>query len=729
MKQILFLLILITSTVAAQVASEFGKVSGIVFDKKSKSPLAGVNVFFVGTTIGSSTSIDGKFLISRIPHGIYKLKFSLIGYKEIIESVEIEPNKEIVIEKILEEEPILLQDVVVTPVPEKFDASGISAKIDRRMVTEAPGSAQDIFWVIQTLPGISSGSDDSKIYVRGGAANENLVLFDGNIISNPFHFNVLGGGLFSVFNSRLVQNVEFYAGGFPARYGDRLASVLLIKNKEGNKERLSGEVNLSLSDLNAIVEIPLKIQNASAVFSFRRSYFDLVLNLIPDLKGDYDVVPYFLDTYGKLDFSINEKNKVVFSYLTSNEKMSGNYNKPHFQGDLNVKSKNNLFGLSLYSTLSEKVLSELNLFYSKDDRNASYPENSFEIIKTTEKGFKEDIALFLDNHEIHTGFWLINKQGDTDINLTKDANIYSLEELIVKSQGDFNLYSLYIEDKVKFSDAITANIGIRYDYVDKSKEGNIAPRINVAYSWNEHMSLSFDYGWFYQSPYPYEFSLNPNLKSKKAESIGLGIRHQLSDKFILSLQAYNKKLSGLTTFNNLSGQFSNDGFGFARGLEFYLQLKPSNGFFGWLSYSYSVAKRKEYTHKEEHYFNLDRTHLISVVGNYNFSETWQVGLKYRFGTGTPYTPPVGSIFDPQQNRYSPVVGEQNSARFQAYQRLDMRITKKIPIWNTSINVYFELLNVFNNVNVVHYLYSEDYTTKEPMTVFPILPVIGFSVKI
>jgi outer membrane receptor protein involved in Fe transport len=654
----------------------------------------------------------------------------MIGYKEVnISDVSIKEGAPVVINQSLEEIAIGMEDVVVTPKPERYDATGISAKLDRRMVTESPGSAQDIFWVIQTLPGISSGGDDSKLYVRGGSPDENLVLFDGAIVKNPFHFDMMGGGFFSIFNSRLVQNVEFYSGGFPARYGDRLSSVLKIENKEGNKERFAGEANLSMSDVNAIFEIPLKFANGSGIISVRRSYFDLAFKVVPDLAtADYTGTPYFFDMDTKFDFNVSQNNKLTLSWLRSFESMIADFKKPNFTGDYAFESKNQLFGSKLVSILTPQIFSELDVYSASSSKNTSHEgtgskENSDEY----EIAIKEDISLIIPKHEFHIGGWLVRKNDKIFVDVPKEASV-ALESLKIDSKGNFLLTSFYLDDKWIINDKLTIASGLRYDYIDKSKENFFSPRFNLAYSWNSHMSLSFDYGWYYQSPRAFELGANKNLKSKKVESFGLGVKHQVGDEIIINLEVYNKKFSNLVTIDTSNWSFSNNGYGFGRGVEIYVQWKPFKRFFGWLSYSYSIAKRKEGTHYAEHYFSYDRPHLISLVANYSFSDVWQVGMKFRYGSGTPYTPAVAGQYDSNLKKWFPIPGGQNSARYPAYSRLDLRVTRKFEFKSMKIDTYFELLNAYNRENIVHYMYNEDYTSKEALTIFPILPVLGVSVK-
>ena len=273
------------------------------------------------------------------------------------------------------------------------------------------------------------------------------------------------------------------------------------------------------------------------------------------------------------------------------------------------------------------------------------------------------------------------------------------------------------------------NTGIRFDYLDKTREGVISPRFNIAYDLNDHMSLSFDYGWYYQSPLAYEIGVNPNLNFKKAESIGVGIKHQISDELSVNLELYNKNFFDLVTIDNNTWKFSSDGFGFARGAELYIQFKLSDNLAGWISYSYSLAKRKEGTIRTQEYFAFDRTNLISTIINYRFEEVWALGAKYRYGDGTPFTPVIGRNYDASNSDYSPILGRQNSSRYPSYSRFDLRLTRQLILGNYKVELYLELLNLLNSKNVVHWMYNEEYSNRTSMTVFPTIPVIGINLSI
>lgn len=710
---------------AAKGWGQTGSLEGRILDKQTLYPLQLVNVWIEGTNLGTATDKNGSYRLQAIPAGTYTVRFSMIGYEPMsVADVDIGTgvNK---LDALLEETTLRMSEVVVTPKPERYDASGISARLGKEMVASAPGSAQDIFWVVQTLPGISSDGDNSKLYVRGGSPDENLVLYDGATIRNPFHFDMMGGGYWSIFNSRLVEKVEFYAGGFPARYGDRLSSVLLIENRTANMERLKGEASISMSDASGTVEVPIAFANGAAMLSARRSYFDMLLKYT-DLATDYSVLPYFFDVNSKFDFNLPQKHHLTISGLYTRERMYGYFDKPNYKGNLSWENKSGVATGRLRSLLGEFFLSDFIVSWSQAKSSSLQPRNAVEAYNIQEWTLKQDFTIMFPANELHIGGWFVREKEDVTIDLPLEIAL-NFNELKLRGTGTSVKPSLYVDDKWTISRTLTASVGIRYDYIAKSKESTLSPRFNLSYAWNEHMSLSADYGWYYQSPRPYELDINTNLKSKRAESYGIGIKHEVSDAMVVSLELYNKNLSRLITIDS-TWNLANEGYGYSRGAEFYIQLKNAQGFFGWLSYTYSISKRKEGRNNDLHFFDYDRPHLISLVANYKFTEHWQAGLRFRYGSGRPYTPVASSWYDPGEDRWFPILGIYNSDRYPAYNRLDVRVTRHFQFGAFDLDAYVEILNAYNQKNIIHYMWDERYVSKDALTIFPFLPVVGITAR-
>lgn len=712
--------------VGAFAQEQTGSLEGVVLDRASKQPLELVNVVIQGTNYGAATNANGRFTIHNIPVGTYTVKFSMIGFTDkLVSDVRIKQGTSS-LDVLLEETSLETEEVVVTPKPERYDASGISGRLGKEMIAASPGSAQDIFWVIQTLPGIASDGDNSKLYVRGGSPDENLVLYDGATIRNPFHFDMMGGGYWSIFNARLVDKVEFYAGGFPARYGNRLSSVLLIENRMGSEERVKGELSLSMSDVSATLEAPLTALKGAAIFSARRSYFDALLKYT-DLASEYSVLPYFFDLNSKLDFQLGRDHKLMLSALYSRERMYGYFDdNPHFTGNFTWENSSGIITGRLRSILSDGFLSDLILSWSRTKNSSFQLGDGVEQLQVEEVTIKQDFAFLSTSSELHIGGWLVHEREDVRINLPMEI-APNFDEMRLRGEGTSLQPSVYIDEKWKITPEISTSIGLRYDFIARSKEHLLAPRLNIAYAWNEHMSVSLDYGWYYQSPRAFELGLNKNLHAKRAESFGVGMKHEVSDAVVVNLELYNKNLSHLIGIDSL-WNLNNGGEGYSRGAEVYIQLKDSKSFVGWLSYTYSLSRRKEGRNDGLHVFDFDRPHLISLVVNYALAEHWQGGVRFRYGSGRPYTPAASAWSDPNAGHWKPIPGAHNSDRYPAYSRLDLRVTRKLE-WNSlDLDLYLELMNVLNRQNVIHYMWDEQYASKEAFTIFPFLPVVGITAR-
>ena len=332
----------------------------------------------------------------------------------------------------------------------------------------------------------------------------------------------------------------------------------------------------------------------------------------------------------------------------------------------------------------------------------------------------------MPSNELRIGGWLVRKVEDVLLDVPSEIAL-DFNEMRLRGQGSSWNPSFYVDNKSTINPAVTANIGVRYDYISKSRQSTLSPRLNLAYAWNDHMSLSLDYGWYYQSPKAYELAINSTLSSRRATSYGMGMRHQIGDELVVSVELYNKNLTRLITIDSL-WNLANDGHGYSRGAEFYMQLKSTSGFFGWLSYTYSVSKRREGRTTSLRPFEFDRPHSISLVANYSFGSDWQIGARYRYASGSPYTPVLSASHESATGRWYPILGERNSGRYPAYNRLDVRATRRFNLEAMTLNVYMELLNVFNQRNVIHYEWNEDYSSRESMTVFSFIPVLGVSAQ-
>ena len=307
---IVFLAAFVTSVAIAQT-NRTASVSGFIYDASNGEALIGANVFLENTLLGSSTNLNGYYVIPKIPAGESILIVDYIGYKQFKRKLFLTPGDMKVVTVSLEVGNIQMEKVVVTgealTTSEKLFRKPISKiELTPRQIKQMPQVAEaDLLRSLQTLPGILPISDfSSALYVRGGTPDQNLHLIDGTEIYNPEH----AFGLFSTFNMDAIKKVELSKGGFGAQYGGRLSSILNVTNLDGNREEFEGTGSISLLSAKTTVQMPIGTVG-SLSGSFRRTYFDKTIAKAIDNVPNY----YFYDGNVKAFFDINDKNKLTIS--------------------------------------------------------------------------------------------------------------------------------------------------------------------------------------------------------------------------------------------------------------------------------------------------------------------------------------------------------------------------------------------------------------------------------
>ena len=261
-------------------------ISGFIRDDANGEPLAYTNVFIKENSIGSSSSMDGYFVINNVPLGEITIAASIIGYEMVSKKIEILPGENIRLDFRLNRTVIQGQAVDVFGEMQKMRQMVEPSRItlDLRTLETAPAFIEpDLFRTVQMLPGVQTINDfSSALYVRGSTPDQNLIMLDGITVYNPYHL----GGIFSTFNTDAIKEADFHAGGFPARYGGRMGAILSVINREGNTERIQGNANISIISSKGLIEGPLpqfKGIKGSWMLAGRRTYLDKLFNLfIPD---------------------------------------------------------------------------------------------------------------------------------------------------------------------------------------------------------------------------------------------------------------------------------------------------------------------------------------------------------------------------------------------------------------------------------------------------------------
>ncbi len=745
MKQGFFI---ITILLAALLSSAQQKhtISGTITDQQTGETLIGATIRLLGNSgIGVLSNGYGFYSITA-PNSHYKMVVSFSGYKS--DTLEISLAKDITHQFGLEPAGAELNEVVV--VARRNDnitrtLPGVQ-KISIEEIKNVPVifGEQDILKTIQLLPGIKSGGDGSTgFFVRGGGADQNLILLDEATVYNSSHLL----GFFSTFNSDAIKDVTVYKGDMPAQYGGRLSSLLDVKMNDGNNKnyRVSGGIGLIASRLN--VEGPIVKNKGSFMISARRTYADLFLKLSKDSTINRSIL-YFYDINAKANYQLNERNKVFLSAYFGSDKLG-------FSNQFGIKWGNATTTLRWNHIFTSKLFSNTSFIYSDYNYNISINQttNNLSIVsKIKDLTLKEDLQYYAGNHnKINFGFNLTKHTFTPGEFLTSETSSYN--SLILQDKYALD-GAAYVSNEWEATDRIKLNMGLRLstfnvigpgDFYSYNSEGetkdtttypsgkivksylNLQPRFAATYQLNKVSSAKISYSRNVQNLHLLSNSTgsNPtdlwipssnNVKPEIADQVSVGYYRNINNnKYEFSAELYYKLLQNQIDYKNGAVLVANEtvesqlvyGKGRAYGLELYAKKKYGS-LTGWISYTLSRTER----HIEGVNNNLwypatqDQTHSLSIVAIYKLGKKWTLASDFVFNTGNAVTWPSGKYnIDGNTAFY---YTERNSYRMPAYHRMDVSATlqgKKTEKFESSWT--FSVYNAYGRQNPYFIQFQND----------------------
>ncbi len=755
------ILILISGLSLNIFSQQKGSIMGSAADRNTQSLIEGVVVKVIGTEIGTITRKDGSYEIRNIPVGTYEIQFTSASYKSFIESnVVILPGKTMMLD--IQLEGVTTEEVIVesSRFQKPNDVSTSFKSLTFEELRRSPGGFEDIGRIIQTLPGVAIGSDGrNDINVRGGSPSENLFVVDGFNVNNINHFGSQGatGGPLSIINLDFVKEVNFITGGFSAKYGDKLSSVIDIKLRDGNKDKFFGKINLSGTGFGANLEGPLPTKNnGSWIVSARRSYLDLVFN-----AAGFSFVPEYSDFQARLHYQINDNNFLTFSSFGAIDKVRFNnsteQNKQDNERILTNNQGSYSSGIGLKTLLSANSFSNIsisrnftNYFFSKRDSyfNETFRNNSKEgdILLKAEYSLKAGNSSYIN---IGTGGQTIKlnydiyKEADTldFVDPVTGSKIVVPEVTVNENKRTYKAYA-YAELVQNFLKRFKLTAGLRYDYFDLINHKNyISPRASLSAVLTPKLSLNLAFGIFYQSPSYIWLAASPdnlNLKDIRADHYIAGLEYLFDESTKMTFEVYykdykNYPVSTIRPYqilaNNSSFETENSfgleslvsaGTGKASGVELFIQKALTKSLYGTISFSFSDVKYKAYDGVERR-SDFDNRYVVTVSGGYKLGLSWEFSAKFRIAGGRPYTPinPFDGTID-----YS----NYNSQTLPAYHRFDVRAEKRWFFSKWTLTTYIDIQNLYNRKNIGAYRwdrYKKEIVTDKNIG---ILPSIGISAE-
>ena len=780
------LLILLLIFTCNSFAQNNYTISGNIKENSTGEDIIGARVSVTELpTKGAITNVYGFYSLT-LPEGNYTINYSFIGYKTVSVKITLDQNISNNLELAVSSE--LLNEVEVTS--EKLGENLKTAemgvdKINVKDIESIPVlfGEKDIMKTMQLLPGVkSAGEGNSGFYVRGGGADQNLILLDEAPVYNASHLL----GFFSVFNSDALKDVKLYKGGAPAEFGGRLSSVMDIKMKEGNSKKLSASGGIGLISSRLTIEAPIVKNKGSFILSGRRTYVDQFLRFSKNENLDGAGL-YFYDFNAKANYQISDKDRIFISGYMGRDQFKFGSQLQFDWGNITSTARwNHIYNGKLFGNATF-IFSKYNYKIGIGEGNAKVELGS----QIQDFNFKKDFDYFVNsNNTIKFGGNIIHHTFEPgDINIGQDLG-FTIDDIPVKHSVES---ALYVSNKQKVSQRINLTYGLRYSNFTQIGPGEtysftpagdidstsyfstnekvvsyngLSPRLGLNLILNEKSSLKAGYSRTYQfmhlisnstSSTPTDIWLpsSPIIKPQIADQYSVGyFRNFRKNTVEFSAEAYYKDFQNVIDYRDGAEITLNPnveaellfGIGRAYGLEL-LAKKKVGKFTGWLSYTLSKTENKIDGINKGEWFSAkqDRTHDVSVVLMYKLNERLNFSTSWVFYTGNAVTFPSGKYIIEGQvvNEFT----ERNGYRMPDYHRLDLGITlnnKKTKIikdaddndievprkFESSWN--FSVYNAYGRENAYSITFDVNETTgvteATKLALFKIIPSITYNFK-
>ena len=749
MKKTFYILIFII--INTNIYCQNGTIKGFVKDATNNEAIPFANVFIEQINSGIATDIEGKFEFNNINSGLYNIKFSFVGYEsKTYAEIIVNPNKPTVLDVKLIKSSTSLDVVEIKSSPfQKSEESPVSKRtISATEIYRNPGGNRDISRVIQSLPGVASTvSFRNDIIIRGGAPNENRFYLDGIEIPNINHFATQGssGGPVGMINVNFIREVDLYSGAFPANRGNSLSSVMEFKQIDGNPDRIAKTLTIGSSDIGATLDGPIN-DKTTFVLSARRSYLQLLFSAI-----GLPFLPTYNDFQFKTKTKLNDKNQITVIGIGAVDDFELNTGINDNEDDPDVIERNNYILGYLPVTTQWNYAVGVNWTHFKDksfqnfvlsrnhlhNESIKYKDNIEEEQNLLQNYKSEEIETkFRFENTVRNNGWKINFGTGIEAVTYKNKTYQKIIFQNIEDTLNFNSELNFIKSsffgqisKKLINNKIVASLGIRTDQNSYSKQmanplKQLSPRFSLAYALNEKNSLNFNMGQYFQLPaytvMGYRNSSNELINKNNSityinnKHLVFGIETNPGNFSKVTLEGFYKKydnypflIGDSISLANLGGDFgvigneevTSSSEGRSYGVEFLAQKKLNKSFYGILAYTWV---RSEFKDKNDEYkpSAWDNQHIISITGGVKLKKDWEIGMRFRFSGGAPYTP-----YDTLNSSYSSVwdvnsfgvfdYDNLNGRRLKSNHGLDIRIDKKWYWKKVTLNLYLDIQNLYN----------------------------------
>lgn len=783
MARTLLLLFICCYSISSLAQDKF-TLNGYIRDSVSGESLIGANISIRSEGKGVSSNQYGFYSIT-LKNGSYQLAASFVGYQPKVWTINLTENKSFNI--LLVPNANAINNVTV-----------VSRRRDNQVKTAQMGKIElnintakaipafmgevDILKTLQLMPGVrNAGEGNAGFYVRGGGADQNLILLDDAVVYNTGHLF----GFFSIFNSDAIKNVSLIKGGMPAQYGGRLSSVVDVAMKEGNSNKTQVDLGIGLIASRFSIQGPIKKNKASYMISARRTYADALAKPLIKKTSDYYGSGYFFyDLNAKVNYEISEKDHLYLSGYFGRDKFNFNNAKRSFKTE--IPWGNSTATLRWNHVFNKKLFSNTTLVYNDYQFALNGKQNDFNINLSSgirDLNAKTDFDYYLSTeHKIKFGAqYTFHTFLPNVLSGNQDSVVFTPQNATKKFANE---YGLYLQDDWEINNKLKLNIGLRYSqfqqvgrYTNYIRDANgnkvdsvvygkgqtvqtyggLEPRATLRYTLNENASLKAAITNNLQyihlvtnagTTLPTDLWVPSTIRVKPQLSwqYAIGYFQNLKEgMFETSVEAYYKTMENQIEYREGYTPSLKDpeeefvfGRGWSYGAEFFIN-KVKGRLTGWIGYTLSWTWRqfKELNDGLKYPSRNDRRHDLSVVANYELNDKWKLSSVFVYGTGAAISVPerfylVGGVLTQEYSRI-------NAYRMAAYHRIDIAATytpKRKENSKFNSNWVFSIYNIYSRQNPYFIYYDQEGSaatgdlkvSAKQVSLFPIIPSVTWNLK-
>jgi len=623
-----------------------------------------------------------------------------------------------------------------------------------REILRMPGTGGDALRAVQNFPGVARAINGLLI-VRGSTPQDTQIFADGTLIPLVYHF----GGLSAVISTELLERIDFYPGNFSARYGRAQGGIVDVGFRSPRRQGFRTVANINLIDASLFVEGAIT-PTLSFAASFRRSYVDAVLGLVLDqiTAVSFNTLPVYWDYQALLEWRPTSRDRVRLASFGSDDAISLRINRPPensprfsgtFSSNTGFHAVQALWDRQFTPRLSHRMMASL----SYNNINFGGGE-----VFGLELGFWQATGRYelsyQASRQVRANVGLDILAGPASIRFngvrppTEGQSFDPANAPRVATDATDTVYrpGAYAELELSPVPSLRLIPSLRADYTrDAGRTWAVQPRMSFRWEIMRDLFLKGGVGVYNQGPQPNQSSGaqnafapgtlvgNPNLLTQRSIHYGLGIERNFSRFVTASVEGFYKDLDrqvvSTTGMPAYTEPYLNLGIGRIYGAEILLRHRPSTRFFGWLAYTVSRSERQDTPTSAYRIFQFDQTHIFTLIGSWRLGRGWEIGGRFRFVTGNPLTPVAGAVLNGETGTYTQIPGAPLSTRNDPFHQLDIRIDKTWQLRRRgSINLFLEVLNVYNRTNPEGLQYNYNFTQRNTVGGIPIFPNLGLRVE-